>query len=157
MVDTLTSIIRSSTLWIVNQSSIPTMIKRLQLLKGNTVEAQTFADKLSIIFATISKCCPPILKPHVHEFYKALNDTQNPRLVEVALQAMASVARADKSVKPSDRCVSLLTLFPPRTLTLLSKRKYHPKMQGFRERIKSSPLEICRATLSPYQRFKGDL
>lgn len=87
-------------------------MKRLQ--KGDhhgkgegTSRLQVTANNAEKILVTISKRCPKLYKPHVSELAKAIADETNPRLVEVSLQALASVSHSEPEITPSDKCVVL--------------------------------------------------
>ena len=94
-------IVRRSSLHIINQSSIPTLIKRVQK-----------ADKSSArhghtILTYISKHCPGLYKLHVGELVKAIADERNPMLVEVSLQALSAAVRWDEKLAPHDKSVQV--------------------------------------------------
>ncbi|EMD34698.1 hypothetical protein CERSUDRAFT_116889 [Gelatoporia subvermispora B] len=100
IVPTMTIFLRRASLRIVNQSSIPTLVKRIQKGEsagtGQAHHAQTWMTH-------VSKHCPAIHKSHVSELSKAVADERNARLVEVALQALAAVAGWDAKLAPSDK------------------------------------------------------
>ncbi|KAH7926273.1 hypothetical protein BV22DRAFT_1128351 [Leucogyrophana mollusca] len=98
---TMTIFLRRATLRIVNQSSIPTLIKRVQ--KGTASETQKHAQTL---LTFMSKHNPALYKLHVSELTKAIADEKNPRLVEVGLQALAAVVRWDESLSVNDKRTS---------------------------------------------------
>ncbi|KAG2124196.1 armadillo-type protein [Suillus clintonianus] len=91
---TMTVFLRRATLRIVNQSSIPTLIKRVQ--RADSKHAQT-------LLTYISKHCPALYKPHISELTKAIADEKNPRLVEVGMQALAAVSRSDEALAVNDK------------------------------------------------------
>lgn len=100
--------LRRASLRIVNQSSIPTFIKRVQ--KGESAAddsgnsyAHLSAQNAQIWMSYVSKHCPAIHKLHVGELSKAIAEEKNTRLVEVCLQALAAVAVWDKSSAPADK------------------------------------------------------
>jgi len=97
---TMTIFLRRATLRIVNQSSISTLIKRVQ----KSATSSKYAQQL-LTFA--SKHCPILYKPHVSELTKAIADERNVVLVEVAMHALAAVAKADESQVALDKYVSL--------------------------------------------------
>ncbi len=105
---TMITLLRQASLWIINQSCIPTLIKRLQTgdptgTGHGTSQAQLSANNAHAILTMISKHCPAMLQPHVKEFMKAVADEENPRLVEVCLQALAAVSKWDSSLTPVDK------------------------------------------------------
>lgn len=100
--------LRQCSLWVVNQSSVPTLVKRLQKgdhhgKGGGSSRVQVTANNAETVLRTISKYCPKLYRPHVSEFAKAIADDSNPRLVEVSLQALASVSRSEPEITPSDK------------------------------------------------------
>jgi sister chromatid cohesion protein PDS5 len=99
----MTTFLQRSSLQIVNQSSIPTLVKRIQ--KGGNAEssAQLAANNAQILLTYISKHCPRLYTPHIAELTKAIADEKNPRLVEVCLQALSSASRWDSKLAPSDK------------------------------------------------------
>lgn len=104
------SFIRLGSLWIVNTTSIPTLVKRLQ--KGDhsgrsnsTSQVQVVANLAQTLLTTMSKHCPSVYRPHVGELIKAIADEKNPRLVEVCLQALAAVCKHEPSSTPTDKYV----------------------------------------------------
>lgn len=98
---TMTIFLRRATLRIVNQSSISTLIKRVQKSAPSSKHAQQ-------LLTFISKHCPSLYKPHVSELTKAIADERNVILVEVGMHALAAVAKADESQAALDKYVSLL-------------------------------------------------
>lgn len=107
----MTTFLRKSSLYIVNQSSIPTLVKRLQ--RGDptgdgygTSSAQLSANNAQALLTVISKHCPALYKPHIGELSKAIAEEKNPRLVEVCLQALAASVRWDEKLAPTDRRTS---------------------------------------------------
>lgn len=132
IVGTMTTFIRRSSPHIVNQSSIPTFIKRVQkgseppssvsysqtqpsanqsfsvFAAGNSEpegRAQQTAHAAQLWMTYISKHCPAMYKAHIGEFSKAIADERNARLVEVCLHALAAAAIVDPKLAPSDKCV----------------------------------------------------
>lgn len=63
-------------------------------------EEEHYARSSKLIGNYISKHCPALYKTHVAELTKALTEDGNPRLVEIALQALAAMEwePADKYV-----------------------------------------------------------
>ncbi|OBZ77502.1 Sister chromatid cohesion protein pds5 [Grifola frondosa] len=105
---TMTTFVRRASLRMVNQSSIPTLVKRIQ--KGDSASdglgnslAQASAHNAQIWMSYVSKHCPAIHKSHIGEFSKAIADDKNTQLVEVCLQALAAVAMWDNRLTPSDK------------------------------------------------------
>ncbi|KAH9849574.1 armadillo-type protein [Lenzites betulinus] len=130
LVTTMSTFLRRATLHIVNPSSIPTFVKRMQ--KGfepsavaySQTQTQTLGQTFSMFsagagepegraqhaahsaqlwMAYVSKHCPTLYKAHVGEFTKAIADERNARLVEACLHALAAAAAADAKLAPSDK------------------------------------------------------
>ena len=87
---TMTISLRRATLRIVNQSSIPTLIKGVQKSAPSSKHAQQ-------LLMFISKHCPILYKPHVSELTKVISNERNVTLVEVGMHALAAVVKADES------------------------------------------------------------
>jgi sister-chromatid-cohesion protein PDS5 len=97
-------LLRRASLRIVNQSSIPTLVKRVQKGDGTKKnQAQSSAHHAQTILTYMSKHCPALYKPHVGELAKAIADEKNPTLVEVSLQALAAVVKWDDKLAPHDK------------------------------------------------------
>ena len=111
LVPTMTLFLRHASLRIVNQSSVPTLIKRVQ--RGDSddgigsSQADTLARNAQTWMNYISKHGAAIYKAHVGELSKAIADERNAKFVEVCLQALAAVANLDKKLTPSDKSVVL--------------------------------------------------
>lgn len=108
----MATFLRKASLNLINQASIPTLIKRLQ--KGDpagdghgTSQAQLSANNAQALLTAVSKHCPALFKPHVTELTKAIADDKSPRVVELCLQALAAVAEWDEKLTPTDKLVSL--------------------------------------------------
>ncbi|TFK49359.1 hypothetical protein OE88DRAFT_1646400 [Heliocybe sulcata] len=107
IVPTMTYILRRASLRIVNQSSIPPLIRRIQRASGDgeTQNLDELGDlrHAQTVLSYASKHCPAVYKPHVAELTKAIADEKKPRLIEVCLQALAAVAKWDAKLAPSDK------------------------------------------------------
>ncbi|KAJ7160887.1 armadillo-type protein [Mycena filopes] len=98
---TMNVILRQATLRILNQSSIPTLIKRLQKsLKNDNEMASENALKL---LTFVSRHIPALYKSHIGELVKGVADEKLPRLVEMSLQALAAIVRWDEKAAPNDK------------------------------------------------------
>ena len=101
---TMTILLRRASLHIINQSSIPTLVKLVQKgdggLKGRE---KSPAHHAQTILMYTSKHFPPLYKPHVGELAKAIANEKNPTLVEVSLQALAAVVKWDDKLAPHDK------------------------------------------------------
>ncbi|EJD05552.1 uncharacterized protein FOMMEDRAFT_132048 [Fomitiporia mediterranea MF3/22] len=105
---TMRSFVLQSSLWIVNQSSVPTLVKKLG--KGDshgkgkgTTSSRVTANNARTLLTTISKFRPVVYRALVSELGKAIADDKNQTLVEVCLQALAAVSRYDPDITPNDR------------------------------------------------------
>jgi sister-chromatid-cohesion protein PDS5 len=120
-----------ASLCILNQSSIPILVKRIQKGHGSaTSQTQLTANHAQILLKFVSKHSPAIYKPHVGELAKAIADEKNTRLVEVCLQALAAVVRWDDKLAPSDKSVKrfsrpILFLMLPRDDRRTTERVMH--------------------------------
>ncbi|KAF9235796.1 armadillo-type protein [Melanogaster broomeanus] len=92
---TMTILLRRSSLRIINQSSISTLIRRVQKSSPTSTQAQQ-------VLTFISKHCPVLYKAHISELTKAIADEKNTVLVEVGMQALAAAVRADDSLAVFD-------------------------------------------------------
>jgi sister-chromatid-cohesion protein PDS5 len=100
----MATLLRRSSLRIVNQSSVPTLIKHIQ--KGHdraTSQSNTKAAHAQILLHFVSKHCAAVYKSHIGELAKAIADEENAILVEIGLNALASVSKWDDKVVPTDR------------------------------------------------------
>ena len=105
------ALLRQGSLWIVNTSSVSSLIKRLQ--KGDHTGRSTSSSMIQVtannaqtLLTTIAKQAPAVFRPHVGELLKAIADEKNPRLAEVCLQALAAVSKVEQDVAPTDKYVS---------------------------------------------------
>jgi len=100
----MTILLRRASLRIVNQSSIPTLIKHVQRGDGGKKSrGQSSAHHAQTILTYTSKHCPALYKPHVGELVKAIADEKNPILVEASLHALAAVVKWDDQLVPHDK------------------------------------------------------
>ncbi|KAI0824810.1 armadillo-type protein [Trametes gibbosa] len=139
LVPTMSTFLRRATLHILNPSSIPTFIKRMQkgfepsAIAYSQTQTQTLGQTFSMFTAGagepegraqhaahsaqlwmsyVSKHCPALYSAHVGEFTKAIADERNARLVETCLHALATAAAWDPKLAPSDkRTVERVTRF----------------------------------------------
>jgi len=102
IVPTMTAFLRRSSLRIVNQSSIPTLVRRVQ--KASEGSPQVDAARSAEHWMTfISKHQPALYKLHVGELAKAIADERNVKLVEVSLQALAATVQWDPKLAPTEK------------------------------------------------------
>lgn len=97
---TMIIFLRRATLRVVNQSSISTLIKKVQKSAPSSKHAQQ-------LLTFVSKHCPILYKPHVSELTKAISEEKNVILVEVGMHALAAVMKADESQAALDKYVHL--------------------------------------------------
>lgn len=95
---TMAIFVRRATLRFVNQSSIPTLLKKLE---SDTADLR--AHHARTLLAFTSKHCPSLYKPHVGELIKGIAAEDNGRLVEVCLQAFSSLVKWDPKVATWDK------------------------------------------------------
>ncbi|KAG8711503.1 hypothetical protein FRC11_002628, partial [Ceratobasidium sp. 423] len=120
ILETMSWFLRRASLHIVNQSSIPTLVKKLKLADQPNTESQSLvgmggdegsqqthaeiiADRAQSVLECISKFNPAVYSPHVAELIKALADEKHPRLVQYCTQALAAVVRLDSSLAPTEK------------------------------------------------------
>ncbi|EGO03586.1 hypothetical protein SERLA73DRAFT_46084 [Serpula lacrymans var. lacrymans S7.3] len=103
ILSTMTVFLRRATLRIVNQSSIPTLIKRIQKSGDSNAKNQSSGKHAQTLLTYVSKHCPTLYKPHVSELTKSIADEKNPKLVEVSLHALASLVASDNTLSVLDR------------------------------------------------------
>ncbi|TCD68846.1 hypothetical protein EIP91_009560 [Steccherinum ochraceum] len=96
-VGTMSAFLRRASLRFVNQSSIPTLIRRVQTSTNDT------ARHAESWLTFISKHLPALYKLHIGELTKAIADERNPKLVEIALQALSATAVWDSKLAPTDK------------------------------------------------------
>ncbi|CAE6488948.1 unnamed protein product [Rhizoctonia solani] len=119
ILETMSWFLRRASLHIVNQSSIPTLVKKLKLAdqpntesqslvgmggdEGSQPHAEMIADRAQSVLECMSKFNPAVYSPHVAELIKALADEKHPRLVQYCTQALAAVVRLDSSLAPTEK------------------------------------------------------
>ena len=108
----MTTFLRQASFWVINSSSIPTLVKKVQKAsvepkgkgKGKGLSgAQLMGENARLLLVTISKFVPEMHKTHLSEYVKAIADDKSPRLVECCLQALASLVKSEPSLAPSDK------------------------------------------------------
>ncbi|KAJ3762232.1 cohesin-associated protein Pds5 [Lentinula raphanica] len=98
----MTTLLRRGSLHIVNTSSIPTLIERVQKGHGNTItKTNLAANHAQLLLINIAKFCPALLKPHVDDLVNAIEDGGNEKGVIVGLQALASLVKLDPALVPT--------------------------------------------------------
>ncbi|KAJ3999568.1 armadillo-type protein [Lentinula boryana] len=97
----MTALLRRGSLHIMNTSSIPTLLQRLQRAHGTTMtKTNLAANHAQVLLTNIAKFCPPLLKPHVDEIITVVEDGKNDKTVVVGLQALASLVKLDPLLVP---------------------------------------------------------
>lgn len=115
---TMATFLRRSSLWIVNTSSISTLLERIspsftpasQYQPQSQAQAQATIENENTRVADISywllmfiaKHCPMIFEPHVGLLTKMVSDDKDERSTEIALRALAAVTRVDEKAVPKD-------------------------------------------------------
>ena len=97
--------LRRASFRLINQSTIPSLLKRINKAQGGT--SQIIAGHAQTLLAFVSKHSPSLYKPHISELCKGLTDEKNQATVEVCLQALSAVARLDEELAPNEPYVSL--------------------------------------------------
>ena len=93
---------------IINQSSIPTLLKYVQKGQGSTNgNTQAFAKNALTLLTVVSKHSPALYQSHLSELTKALADEKKSTLVEVGIQALANVIKWDPKLAMIDKFVPL--------------------------------------------------
>ncbi|TFK20656.1 cohesin-associated protein Pds5 [Coprinopsis marcescibilis] len=104
LLPTLNIFLRRASYRILNQSSIPSLLKRVAKSYGSTAGHLIQASNHARILLTfVSKYSPALYKPHVAELVKAISDEKNIQLAEVGLQALAGLVKYDGSLAPTER------------------------------------------------------
>ncbi|TYJ51869.1 hypothetical protein B9479_007542 [Cryptococcus floricola] len=93
----LTVLLDNSAFDLINHSSIPTLLMRLQ--KPDSAKRAATACRFLVV---IAKECAPMYKTHVAELVACISDKKNTKLVEVALQGLAAVSKVYPDVAPSE-------------------------------------------------------
>ncbi|RDB27480.1 Sister chromatid cohesion protein pds5 [Hypsizygus marmoreus] len=139
---TLALFLRRSSFRILNQSSIPTLIKRVQKGHGNAASpSHTAAAHAQVLLTYVSKHSPALYQSHISELTKAIADEKSATLVETCLHALAGVVQWDNKLVPTDkRTHERITRF-----TLQSNER-HAKFAA-RILAASRDLEVCSGTV----------
>ncbi|KAF8634850.1 hypothetical protein AX17_004098 [Amanita inopinata Kibby_2008] len=103
IIPTMSTFVRRASCWLINQSAIPTLLKRVQKSQGGVhSQTQLLAGHAHMLLSFVSKHCPSLFKSHISELCKGLADEKNKAVVEVCLQALSAVVRWDEKLAPSD-------------------------------------------------------
>jgi sister-chromatid-cohesion protein PDS5 len=104
ILSTMTVLLYRASYRVLNQSSIPTLLKRVQKGLGSTISHIRQAALHAVTLLTfVSKHSPSLYRSHVSELTKAIADEKYEELVGVALQALAGVVMWDQTLAPTDK------------------------------------------------------
>ena len=122
---TMATFLRRSSLWVVNTSSISTLLERIspsftpasqyqpqsQSQAQATIENENtrVADISYRLLMFIAKHCPMIFESHVGLLTKMVSDDKDERCTEIALRALSAVTRVDEKAVPKDSCVHAMS------------------------------------------------
>ncbi|WVQ98079.1 hypothetical protein IAU59_005201 [Kwoniella sp. CBS 9459] len=114
LLDTLASLLTMSAWNVVNQSSIPPLLKRLQ-----RPDSEATAKATAKLLAIIAKDGAPMFKTHTSQLAIVVMDKKNEKLVEVAFQALAAVCKvypeaAPNEHRPVERAITVALTGTPR-------------------------------------------
>ena len=99
--DTFTILLNNASFNIVNPSSISPLIKVLSR-PGNIPTKEARINASSRLLSLMAKECAPMYGSHVAELGVVMTDKKTAKLAEVALQALAALARVDPKSIPDD-------------------------------------------------------
>lgn len=110
LLTTMSTVLRRCSYPLINKTSIPTLLKRLQktsssVSSSSSSEAASDAsNNARLILVTISKKCPAMFKSHVSELGKVILDEKSgTKVAEVPLQALAHLERLDSSSQTGEK------------------------------------------------------
>lgn len=98
--ETFNSIIIKSSYPFVNRSSVPQLLKRIT--SGNSARQSETAGE---IILGMGKFSPSMLKPHINEIIKHINEEKDENLIEICLIALGEVFKNDTSCASTDKLV----------------------------------------------------
>lgn len=104
LLETFTTLLEVASFMVINHSSIPTLIKRMQTRPSDERGTRSTFAAYNLL-RLIAKECPPMFTTHVNELLIVMSDKKNDKLAEVALQALAAVARVAPDSVSSDSSV----------------------------------------------------
>ncbi|KAF8516026.1 hypothetical protein BU17DRAFT_93138 [Hysterangium stoloniferum] len=110
IVGTMSVILRRRSLWTLNTSSIPSLLRRITHASVSETEAndadigdiERYGRIAKHALAWISKHYPALYRPHVAELIKSLAK-KNPKLIEVSLQALGALGWEANEKRTKDR------------------------------------------------------
>lgn len=107
ILDTFTTVIDIAAWNVLNHSSIPALIKRLQRPEsssaGSADSPMSPSRAAFELLGLISKECPPMYKSHIAELVIVMADKKNELLSEAGLRGLASVCKADPESASADK------------------------------------------------------
>lgn len=92
VLETFTKVCRRASLWVVNRSSIHTLLQR-------TGKSDFIGAKAVKLLRYVSKHRPAILKTHIAELQKTLSDKLSTASVEAGIQCLAQASFGNASLK----------------------------------------------------------
>ena len=94
----MTTLVDISSWNIVNQSSIPPLLKRIV-----KPESEASANAATKVLSILAKEGAPMFKNHAAQLVIAIMDKRNETLVELGLQALGAVCKIYPDVSPTDK------------------------------------------------------
>jgi sister-chromatid-cohesion protein PDS5 len=105
----MSTLLYRGSLHIFNQSSIPTLLKKITRRRNSSSpSAQLAGANATIILKAIAKHAPVMARAHVGELYKCIlehSGTGSDELTEIALRLLANLVKAESDVVVSDKKV----------------------------------------------------
>lgn len=148
---TMKIFLRRATYHIVNQSSIPTLLERIERGQDSEdgSEDALKAKHARTLMRYAAKHLPILFKQHQALLNQTIAEEDKTLVTAAALQALASLTRADPASGTSDKCVasfsSLMMRIDPATGALLSGIRGSPLGSG--RSMRSSQLGCLRIRL----------
>ncbi|WRT64749.1 uncharacterized protein IL334_001683 [Kwoniella shivajii] len=97
LLETLTTLVDVSAWNVVNQSSIPALLRRI-----SKPESEASASAAAKLLGMMAKEGAPMFKSHTGQLVVSMMDKKNEKLVELSLQALASVCKIYPDVAPAE-------------------------------------------------------
>lgn len=101
LLDCVNVLIDNGAFNIVNSTSVTTLLRTVQTPPNND-RRDDFTRVAARLLNLLSKECPPMYIAHVPELLVMIGQQKNEKLVEISLQALASVCKYQPSVAPKD-------------------------------------------------------
>jgi sister-chromatid-cohesion protein PDS5 len=150
IVDTFVAFIRNSCFLLVNRSSIPSLLKRVQSRSGADSEAQSRAAVRVLEY--VSKTRPELYRTHVAELSKTLGEGSSEGAVTVALHAISRLVKNDGTTvldKYVPSLVDRVCVLMRGTSRKLSDRAKHFAREGTPSQARSAATIIAFDTARP--------